>query len=90
MTCAPDLSHPALSEPLEKMVAAQLSGLSDLVAEREEHARADVRHTPDQQVRKDKEEEELPGVGQHRRRVGRERDGGHHGHAAGRGERHEH
>ncbi len=65
MTCAPDLSHPALSEPLEKTVAAQLSGLSDLVAEREEHARADVRHRDDQQVRKDKDEEELPGVRQH-------------------------
>jgi len=35
---------------------AQLSGLSDLVAEREQHARADVRHQDDQQIRKDKDE----------------------------------
>ena len=90
MTCAPDLSHPALSEPLEKMVAAQLSGLSDLVAEREEHARADVRHHDDQQVRKDKDEEELQGVRHQRRRIRRERDSGHHRHAAGCGERREH
>ena len=59
MTCAPDLSHPALSEPLEKTVAAQLSRLSHLVAEREEHARADVRHHDDQQVGKDEDEEKL-------------------------------
>jgi len=82
MTCPPDLSHPALSEPLEQMVAAELARLSDLVTQREEHARAHVRHHHDQQVRKDKDEEELPAGRQHRRRVRGERHGGHHGHAA--------
>ncbi len=56
---APHFAHPALPEPLDQSIAAELARATHFLAQFVDHARADVAQHDDEQVRKDDVEEKL-------------------------------